>query len=99
MDWPLRFHRDGVESTYWGKSVDWDSSTGDAPEPGAVRVFPFDRIPYDRLLIFQFDNRNLRMLPKMQVKTEEGEPRVVNNNPDRILSGPTVRAVVRRYLK
>ena len=56
------------------------------------------RVPYDRLLLFEFDGRNLRMLPKVEVKTEEGVSLVVRNNPDRILSGSTVRTAVWRYL-
>jgi hypothetical protein len=98
MDWQLRFHRDGVQSTYYGKSVDWDNSTGGAPKPGVTPLFPFDRIPYDRLLIFQFDGRNLRMLPKIEVKTEEGEPLVVLNNPNRILRVSPVKTAVWRYI-
>jgi hypothetical protein len=38
------------------------------------------------------------MLPKIEVKTEEGKPLIVLNHPDRILSGPAVRTAVWRYL-
>ena len=82
-NWQLRFYPDGVKSTYYGKRVGRDN----------------DRISYDRLLIFVFDGRKLRVLPQIEVTTEDGKPLVVRNHPDRILSGPAVTTVVSRYLK
>jgi hypothetical protein len=95
IDSELRFHLNGVESTYHGENVNWYDSS--APESSGRRT-RIRRISYDRLLIFEFDGRNLRMLPKMAVKTEEGEPLVMLNNPDRILSGTPVRTVVWQYI-
>ena len=75
----LRFHRDGAESTFGGNEVMWDYAGGvSAPIPR--------RIPYDRLLIFEFSGRSLRMLPKIEVKTQEGQALVVLNNPGLILN-------------
>jgi hypothetical protein len=56
-------------------------------------------ISYDRLLIFDFDDRNLRMLGEVQVKTDEGLPILVRNNPDRILNNRSpVKTAVWRYI-
>jgi hypothetical protein len=79
-DWQLKFHSDGVESYYYREKVRSVNS----------------RISYDRLLLFESDGGNLRMLPKIEVKTEEGKPLIVLNNPHRILSGPAVRTAVWR---
>lgn len=95
MDWQLRFHPDGMDSTYRGRKVRWY----DPRAKGSGRTqTPVQRISYDRLLILSFDGSELRMPPKIEVKTEEGGSLVVFNNPDRILSGSTVRTAVRRYL-
>ncbi len=41
---------------------------------------------YDHLLLFNFYDNMLHMLPDMEVKTEEGESLIVKSNPKRILN-------------
>jgi len=85
VDWQLSFHSDGINPT-------------DAKLPTSNRLRPRSRISYDRLLMLEFDGDKLKLPSKVEVKTEEGERLVVFNNPDRILTGPSIKTVVWRYL-
>jgi hypothetical protein len=49
-------------------------------------ITPIQRITYDRLLLFELDDKSLHLLPEMEVKTEDGERLIVINNPERIHS-------------
>ncbi len=56
------------------------------------------RLSYDQLLLFEFDGDILRMLPKIEVVTEEGYRLIVNNNPKRILIQAPVTTFVWRHV-
>ncbi len=80
----LRFHPDGVDSTSHGRLSRWFS-------PGAKGLWDIDtplavrRISYDRLVLFGFDGDTIRMLPRIQVTTEEGMRLLVPSHSERIL--------------
>jgi hypothetical protein len=93
----LRFYADGVESTYFGRGVTWFPSGVRGPT-WSHATLPLSRISYDRLLLFEFNGHTLRLLPKIEVTTEEGDRLVVHNNPKRILDRAPVRTPVWQHV-
>jgi hypothetical protein len=93
----LRFHADGVESTYDGAVAMWFPPGVKGPALTHATL-PIPRIGYDRLLLFAFDGSTLRMLPQLEAKTTLGDVIMVHNNSDRILDRMTPRTAVWRVL-
>ncbi len=89
----LRFHLDGVESTYYGQIGTWFPPGVKGPVLTHATL-PTRRIAYDRLLLIEYNGNTLRMLPKLEVRTEEGEHLVVHNNPARILIQAPVSTLI-----
>jgi hypothetical protein len=89
----LRFHRNGVESKYFRTAATWFP-------PGVTGLVhshatqPVPRISYDRLLLLKFDGDTLRMLPEVEVKTEDKGLLVIRNNPGRILRVTPVNSAI-----
>jgi len=96
-----RFFSDGVESSHYNYPVFWRPPDNIGPLTETYirgKSLPLGRISYDRLLIFSFDGSHLRLLPSKEVVTKDGQRVTVQSHPERILSGPPVRATVWRHI-
>jgi hypothetical protein len=93
----LRFHLDGVESTYFRITGTWFPPGVKGPVLTHATL-PLRGISYDRLLLFEFDGNRLHMLPRLEVRTHEGEHLVVQNNPERILARAPTRTAAWRHV-
>lgn len=83
----LRFHRDGVETTYHGSPGRWFPDGVKGPiDTAATRLV--GRIPYDRLLLFDYSDGVLRAVPELDVTAVDGEPIRLSSNPSRVQAGP-----------
>jgi hypothetical protein len=96
-DRQLRFYSDGVESTYFGRGVTWFPPGVKGPTETHATL-PLSHISYERLLLFEFNGYTLRLLPKLDVTTEEGDRLVVHNNPERILTRAPARTAVWQHV-
>jgi hypothetical protein len=96
-DRQLRFHADGIESTYYGTATTWFPPGVKGPALTHATL-PTPRVGYDRLLLFAFDGSTLRMLSQLEAKTTRGDVIRVRSNPDRILDRVTPRTAVWRHL-
>ncbi|MGH7516089.1 MAG: hypothetical protein ACREOC_01285 [Gemmatimonadales bacterium] len=83
----LRFHRDGVESTYHGTPGKW-FAPGDKGVLATATLQPVGRIGYDRVLLFRNDNGLLRAVADTVITAEDGSTLRVRSNPGRIRAGP-----------
>ena len=96
-DKQLRFYRDGIESFYHGMPGTWFPAGVRGPVlTHATLVTP--RVGYDRVLFLGFDGDTPRIVPSIEVKTEEGEARVIYSNLNRILSGKAVTTATWRHV-
>ena len=59
---------------------------------------PLARIAYDRILLLEFDGKTVRLVPSIEVKTQEGIPLEVKSNPIRILPQSVGKTLVWRHL-
>jgi hypothetical protein len=83
----LRFHRDGVESTYHGTAGTW-LPPGERGVVAGANLPPVGRIGYDRVLLFRNDRGRLRAVADTVVTTEEGDTLLVRSNTERIRGAP-----------
>jgi len=93
----LRFHRDGIESFYGRIRGTWFPPGVRGPVLTHATLVS-SRVAYNRLLLLEFDGDTLRIVPSMEVKTEEGEIQIVYSNLKRILSGKPVTTAAWRHV-
>jgi len=83
----LRFHRDGVDTTDYGSPGRWFPHGVKGPiDTTATRLV--GRIPYERLLLFDYSTDVLRAVPELEVTAVDGQPIRLSNNPARVRAGP-----------
>jgi hypothetical protein len=96
-DRQLRFYADGIQSMYYTDAGTWFPPGVRGPMLTHAKS-PIPHIPYDRLLLFEYDGLTLHILPQIDAKTALGYVLTVHNNPNRILDGITPRTAVWRHL-
>jgi hypothetical protein len=99
----LRFHADGVESTYHGTPGEW-FAPGERGLIATAALRRVGRIAYDRVLLFRTRGGRLLAVADTIVTTEEGGTVLVRTNPARARGGHpapgrTWRHLVRRRLQ
>jgi len=93
----IRFHRDGLDSLEYGAIGRWFPPGVRGPVESHARM----RVPtisYDRVLMFTFDGRTLRLLPQMKVRTDDGKRLVIHSHSERILPQEATRTAVWRHV-
>jgi hypothetical protein len=93
----IRFYPDGVETRYYSEIATWFPPGIKGPAY-LYASLPVPHVSYDRILLFAFDGTTLRMLPEMEVEVEGDGPRVVKNNPERILDRTPLRTAIWRHV-
>jgi len=83
----LRFHRDGVDTTDYGSPGRWFPHGVKGPI-GTTATQLVGRIPYERLLLFDYSTDVLRAVPELEVTAVDGQPIRLSSNPARLRAGP-----------
>jgi hypothetical protein len=93
----IRFHRDGLDSLEYGAIGRWFPPGVRGPVESHARM-PVPTISYDRVLMFTFDGRTLRLLPQMEVRTDDGKRLVIHSHSERILPREATRTAVWKHV-